>query len=216
MQISTRPSRTVWQRVRRRLRKHSLLSLLLGLALRVRFTRAGVLVREPGLPLIKVLNKGGRIEVANCTFFPGVRLECWRGARITIGNGTYLNRNTEIIAQREVTIGRDCKIAWDVVIMDTDQHGIGNAPPLAHPVRIGDKVWIGCRAIVLKGVTIGDGAVIGAGAIVTRDVPPGAVVVGEAARVIRQPGAILRERIRKPSDGKHSADLVRSAGTMVE
>jgi len=186
MQAPVMPARTFGQRVRHRLRKHSLLSLLLGLWLRSRFTRAGVLVREPGLPTIKIRNDGGRIEAANCTFYPGVRLECRRGARITIGNGTYLNRNTEIIAQREVTIGRDCKIAWDVIIMDTDQHGIGGAPPVAKPVRIGDRVWIGCRAIVRKGVTVGDGAVIGAGAIVTRDVPPGGVVVGQAARVIRQ------------------------------
>jgi acetyltransferase-like isoleucine patch superfamily enzyme len=147
-----------------------------------------LLVRKPGLPLIKVRNMGGRIEAANCTFYPGVRLECWRGARITIGNGTYLNRNVEIIAQREVTIGRDCKIAWDVIIMDTDQHGVGSRPPAAKPVHIGDRVWIGCRAIVLKGVTVGDDAVIGAGAIVTRDVPPGAVAVGQAARVIRPGG----------------------------
>jgi acetyltransferase-like isoleucine patch superfamily enzyme len=180
------PARTFGGRVRDRLRRHSLLSHLLGLGLRRSFTRAGIVSREPGLPLIKVRNRGGRIEVGNCNFYPGVRLECWRGARISIGSGTYLNRNTEVIAQREVSIGRDCKIAWDVVIMDTDQHGIGDAPLVARPVRIGDRVWIGCRAIVLKGVTIGDDAVIGAGAIVTRDVPPGATVVGEAARVVRQ------------------------------
>jgi acetyltransferase-like isoleucine patch superfamily enzyme len=146
-------------------------------------------VREPGLPLVKVHNEGGQIEVGNCNFYPGVRLECSPGARIAIGNGTYLNRNVEIVAHREVCIGRDCKIAWDVVIMDTDQHAIGDAPPVAKPVQIGDKVWIGCRAIVLKGVTIGDGAVIGAGAIVTKDVPPGAVVVGQAARIVRRGGA---------------------------
>jgi acetyltransferase-like isoleucine patch superfamily enzyme len=188
MQTEMMPARTIRQRVRNRLREHSLLSHLLGLLLRFRFSSAGLLVRKPGLPLIKIRNEGGRIEVANCTFYPGVRLECWRSARITIGNGTYLNRNVEIIAQREVTIGRDCKIAWDVVIMDTDQHGVGAAPPMAKPVRIGDRVWIGCRAIVLKGVTIGDGAVIGAGTVVTRDVPAGAIVVGQAARVIRRDG----------------------------
>jgi acetyltransferase-like isoleucine patch superfamily enzyme len=147
-----------------------------------------LITREPGLPLIRIRNDGGRIEVGNCAFYPGIRLECRRGARISIGTGTYLNRNVEIIAQREVTIGQECKIAWDVVIMDTDLHGIGDAPAVAKPVRIGDRVWIGCRAIVLKGATIGDDAVVGAGAVVTRDVPPGAVVVGQAARVIRQAG----------------------------
>jgi len=186
MHTPVTPNRITAQRVRDRLREHSLLSHILGLGLRFRFSRAGLIAREPGLPLIKVRNRGGRIEVANCTFFPGVRLICWRGALIRIGNGTYLNRNVEIIAQREVIIGRDCKIAWDVVIMDTDHHGIGNAEPVPKPVRIGNRVWIGCRAIVLKGVTVGNDAVIGAGAIVTRDVPPGAVVVGPAARIIRQ------------------------------
>lgn len=173
------------RRVLARLRYHGVVGYALGLLLRRKFSRAGLLVRIPGLPRVRVRNDGGYIEVANCTFFPGVRLECWRDARIVIGNGTYLNRNSEVIAAREVTIGRDCMIAWDVIIMDTDQHGIGGSPPVARPVHIGDRVWIGCRAIILKGVAVGDDAVIAAGAIVTRDVPAGAVVAGQAARVVR-------------------------------
>jgi len=50
---------------------------------------------------------------------------------------------------------------------------------------IGDDVWIGARAIVLKGVTVGTGAVIGAGAVVTKDVEPYAIVAGSPARVVR-------------------------------
>jgi acetyltransferase-like isoleucine patch superfamily enzyme len=173
------------ERVAHRLRKHSVSSLILGALLRRKFTRAGLLVREPGLPRIRIRNLGGSIEADNCTFFPGVRLECWSGANIRIGNGTYLNRNVEIIAQREVVVGRDCQISWDVVIMDTDQHGFGGEPPTAHPVRLGDRVWVGCRAIILKGVTIGDDAVVAAGSVVTRDVAAGSVVAGVPARLIR-------------------------------
>jgi len=51
-------------------------------------------------------------------------------------------------------------------------------------VVIGDRVWIGYRAIVMPGITIGDGAVIAAGAVVTRDVPPHAIVAGNPAREI--------------------------------
>ena len=178
-----RPS--VSRRVVNRLRKHSLASLFLGLLLRHRFNRAGLLVRVPGLPRIAVINLGGSIRVENCTFYPGVRFECWRNASIVIGNGTYLNRNVLIVAAEEVSIGRDCMISWDVIIMDTDQHGVGGAAAVSRPVRIGDRVWIGCRAIILKGVTIGDDAVVAAGAIVTKDVPAGAVVASEAARVMR-------------------------------
>ncbi len=50
---------------------------------------------------------------------------------------------------------------------------------------IEEKVWIGTRAIILKGVRIGSGAVVGAGAVVTRDVPPMTVTAGVPARTIR-------------------------------
>lgn len=52
-------------------------------------------------------------------------------------------------------------------------------------VKIGNDVWFGAGAIVLKGVNIGNGAVIGAGAVVTKDVPPYAIVAGNPARVLK-------------------------------
>lgn len=56
-------------------------------------------------------------------------------------------------------------------------------------VVIGDRVWIGYRAIVLPGVSIGEGAVIGAGAVVAKDVEPYAIVVGNPARKIGERAA---------------------------
>jgi acetyltransferase-like isoleucine patch superfamily enzyme len=148
--------------------------------------KAGLIVVVGGWPLPTIDNRGGCIEIENCALYSGVRVECWRGARIHIGNGTYLNRNAEIVAAECVTIGRDCMIARDVVIMDTDQHSVPGSDVTARPVKIGDRVWIGARAIVLKGVTIGADSIIGAGAIVTKNVPPRSVVVGPAATVIRE------------------------------
>ena len=51
-------------------------------------------------------------------------------------------------------------------------------------VVIGDRVWIGYRAIILPGVSIGEGAVVGAGAVVTKNVEPYAIVAGNPARKI--------------------------------
>ena len=55
-------------------------------------------------------------------------------------------------------------IAWDCNILDRDYHGTDGVEKKA-PVYIGNRVWIGCRVIILKGVTVGDGAVIAAGSV---------------------------------------------------
>jgi tetrahydrodipicolinate N-acetyltransferase len=134
---------------------------------------------------------------------PGARLRCdgvvslQRGIRVVvdggtlaIGHGTNVNGlGTRILCAQEVTIGAHCTLSWDVQVLDNDFHTLtvdGVEQPSVAPVRIGDRVWVGTRAVVLKGVTIGDGAVVAAGAVVTRDVPAGAVVAGVPARVIGQ------------------------------
>lgn len=107
------------------------------------------------------------------------------GGRINIGDRTYINRRTEIKCQKEVDIGSDCAISWDVSIMDTDYHSIGEQSRI-ESVVIGNHVWIGCNSIILKGVTIGNGAVIAAGSVVCSDVPAKALVGGVPARIIKK------------------------------
>jgi tetrahydrodipicolinate N-acetyltransferase len=110
------------------------------------------------------------------------------GGRLTIGHGTNVNGlGTRLLCAQEVTIGAGCTLSWDVQVLDTDFHAMtvdGVERPSVAPVRIGDRVWVGTRALVLKGVTIGDGAVVAAAAVVTSDVPAGAVVAGVPARVV--------------------------------
>jgi len=157
--------------------------------LRRKCTQSGRLIIEPGWPKLRIFNEGEVYLGDCCKFFSGVRLQVYPQGRLVIGDGTYLHMNTKIFVQQEVRIGYNCMISWEVIIMDTDHHSIEGGPTIAKPVIIGDKVWIGCRAIILKGVHIGDRAIIGAGAIVTHDVPPGGIVTGPAAtlRRIRPP-----------------------------
>jgi maltose O-acetyltransferase len=54
----------------------------------------------------------------------------------------------------------------------------------SRPIKIGCGVFIGARAIILKGVTVGDRAIIGAGAVVTTDVPARHIAVGNPARIV--------------------------------
>lgn len=116
----------------------------------------------------------------------GCDLRVWPGAELEIGSG-YFNKNVQIICQEKIVIGNDVVVARDVVIRDSDAHKLnGEGYQMKKPVHIGNHVWIGARAMILKGVTIGDGAVIAAGAVVTKDIPAHAVAAGVPARVIRE------------------------------
>lgn len=102
-------------------------------------------------------------------------------------NGGYCTAGVQIVCFKKITIGKGCAIARDVIIRDTDAHQILNSTHLmTQEIYIGEHVWIGNRAIIMKGVTIGNGAVIAAGSIVTKDVPEKCLVAGIPAKVIRE------------------------------
>ena len=112
---------------------------------------------------------------------------CDYGFNISIGAGVFMNFNCVVLDVVEVSIGDKTQIGPGVQILAAD-HPRDPAERAAglefgRPVRIGRNVWIGGGAIILPGVTIGDDALIGAGSVVTRDVPAGATVVGNPARV---------------------------------
>ena len=57
---------------------------------------------------------------------------------------------------------------------------------IAHPITLGDNVWIGGNVVVNPGVTIGDNSVIGAGSVVTKNIPDNVVAAGNPCRIIKQ------------------------------
>ena len=90
-----------------------------------------------------------------------------------------------------IRIGSFGLIAAEVEVSASDMHPVFDAATVtrinpAADVLIGPRVWLGQRAMVLKGVTIGQDCVVGAGAVVTRAVPAGCVVAGNPARVVRR------------------------------
>lgn len=173
--------RELQRKIKGRISQFSISEHLAGLWLSRKFNSHGILVVSGGLPFPKIINKGGNLHAENCQFYSGVRLEIGAEGLIEIGNGTYINHDTLILSEKKVTIGEDCKIAWDVVIMDSDLHPVNSDQVIREPVVIEDDAWIGCKSIILKGVTVGKGAVVAAGSTVTKDVPPFTVVGGSPA-----------------------------------
>ena len=64
--------------------------------------------------------------------------------------------------------------------------GIDNTNTIVKPIIIGDSVWIGRRAMIMKGVNIGERSIVAAGAVVTKDVPPDVIVAGNPAKIVKQ------------------------------
>jgi maltose O-acetyltransferase len=126
------------------------------------------------------------LDVRTPNVFP--RCTITGGRDVTIGEGTFLNRGVYLEAVAPISIGRDCQVAMQVLIV-TSTHPIENGrfghDRVGRPVTIGDRCWIGARAIVLPGVTIGDDVVVAAGAVVTADCTPGGLYAGIPARRIR-------------------------------
>jgi acetyltransferase-like isoleucine patch superfamily enzyme len=112
-------------------------------------------------------------------------------ARITFGRQTHLNNGVTIVSVGPgIEVGARCLIGPGVHIYDSDFHPLNAASrstalPEMAAVRIGDDVFLGTNAIILKGVTVGNGSVVGAGAVVSSDVEPGAIVAGNPAHVVR-------------------------------
>lgn len=110
------------------------------------------------------------------------------GAELILGSNVGLS-GAVLCAAASIKIGEGTILGSGAMIIDNDFHfpvgewGWGGETANAQPITIGRGVFIGTRAIILKGVSIGDRAMIGAGAVVTQDVAPGHVAVGNPARV---------------------------------
>ena len=151
-------------------------------------TRLGARVTLQGKP--KVVNEG------TMTFGDRVRLDssvatlelvALPGGHLEIGDNVFINYGSSLVASTHVKVGNDSLIGTHVMVMDTDFHRIEDKvyDTSGKPVILEERVWLGNRSIVLKGVTIGHDSVVAAGSVVTSDVPPRSIVAGVPARVVR-------------------------------
>jgi maltose O-acetyltransferase len=161
---------------------------LLNARWRLRKCTVGPFVQVLGNP--RIINMGELIfgeKVIIDSITARAELVANPGARLEIGERTYINYGTSIAAHELVKIGKYCRIGTYCNIADNDFHGIEDrmSVPPSEPVILEDNVWLGAKVIVLKGVTIGHDSVIGAGSVVTKNIPPRSIAVGMPARVIR-------------------------------
>lgn len=146
-----------------------------------------------------------KINIGINTHIRGELLIWPYGNGISIGNNSFVGKNSTIWAGDKITIGNGVLIAHNVTIIDSDSHEIDfkereekfvemiqNGHPRykgnvkTAPIIIEDNAWISYNVCILKGVTIGKAAIVGAGSVVTKDVLPFTVVAGNPARIVKR------------------------------
>lgn len=156
----------------------------------------------------------GRLQTDGIAFVcPGVTFEIGRDAKVVLGRWSWLGHGTKvrahegevrigaktvlgqectISAYQHVSIGRECIVADRVMLIDFDHGVVEVERPIRlqgiykRDVRVGNNVWIGYGAALLRGVTVGDNAIVGTSSVVTRDVAANAVAAGAPARELRR------------------------------
>ncbi|HIF9257529.1 TPA: acyltransferase [Photobacterium damselae] len=123
----------------------------------------------------------------NCRFHGDV--EIYYNDGLKLGNDVRIGYGTFIFAMGGVNIGDNCQISRYVTIYSANHDVNGTHIPyddkyILKAVSIGHSVWVGMHAKILPGVSIGDGAIIGMGSVITKDVPNGAIVVGNPQRIV--------------------------------
>lgn len=121
---------------------------------------------------------------------PGVHITVGGGAKLTLGGrrdsmASGITCNSRILVEKNIEIGADCIIAWDVFITDSNWHDIQGSER-CQPVSIGDNVWIAHGASVVKGAQVPSGCIVGAKSLVSRgNFPEKSLIAGVPATVRR-------------------------------
>jgi acetyltransferase-like isoleucine patch superfamily enzyme len=137
------------------------------------------------------ISNAGRISIGDrvrlVSTVATLELATLPGGHLEIGDNVFINYGCSLVSSNHVKIGNDCLIGTHVMIMDCDFHRVEDKAwdTTGVPIIVEDRVWLGNRSIILKGVRIGHDAVVAAGSVVTHDVAPRTVVAGVPARLVR-------------------------------
>ena len=139
---------------------------------------------------------GTLVVKGNACIGRGSKISVGREAQLILGENFMITGDSQIICHKKICFGNDCLLSWDILIMDTDFHDVldtnGNKTNMPRPISIGNHVWIGCKTVILKGVSLTDDTIVSANSTITRSFgEPNCIIGGHA-----QTAEVLRHSVR--------------------
>ncbi|HYX05717.1 MAG TPA: acyltransferase [Bacteroidales bacterium] len=112
---------------------------------------------------------------------------------LTIGNKFRISTNSTIICFRKISFGNNCRISWDVIIMDTDFHYIttrdGKILNSPKEIRLGNNTWVGMRCVFSKGAILDDNIIVASNSLINKEIKGSFQIIGGT------PAKILKEQV---------------------
>ena len=182
-------------------------SMRVGFAERLRMKKVNIHIKGSGNTLsigrgtmvtnckIRIDGSNQTVEIGeDCLYHAGkIYLRYNKGQHIRIGDKTTIE-DAYLLTDEDasIEIGRDCMFSKFVHLRAGDGHSVldaesGKRINQARNIVIGDRVWVGRAACILKGAIVPSECIVGAHAVVTRQyASPGCAIAGNPAAVVRE------------------------------
>ena len=121
----------------------------------------------------------------------GTKIYIRNNGKLVLDDNFEVSASSQFVCYHRIETGRDVQFAWDCLVMDTDTHAVYDTDRrLANPnkpVYIGDKVWVECRTLIMKGAAIPSNCVVGADCLLRgKDFQPNSVIAGRPAKSVKE------------------------------
>lgn len=147
-----------------------------------------------------IIQIDGKVNLeGKAAFGHGSRICVMKNGVLTIGDNFINSAMQTIVCAKQITIGENVLTSWNTLIMDTDFHQSRNVVSgelsiVSKPITIGNNVWMGTRAVILKGSNIADGCIIGANSLVS------GIFEKLNSLIVGNPGIVKRGNITRKLD----------------
>lgn len=131
---------------------------------------------------------GNLIIKGNAFLAHGMKLDIREGGMLILGKDFNSTGKSEIICMKKIEFGDDCTISWDTLFMDSDAHTIMHDNQIINKnqeIKIGNHCWIGCRAMILKGVYLEENTIVAAGSIISKSCEEKNSIIASKGKVIK-------------------------------